>query len=502
MSVTLWSRFEAIARTRGAAPAVIHGETIVSFETLLEDALQWSGLAAEGVAPGDRVAICAENSAATLAAAAGIWRCGAIPTWVHADAPQGHLEHAADVADVALILTDRDVTNRAEIADRARPLSPPDPGPRPNPARQPGSAPGSILFTSGSTGRPKGAVQAAATLEDGARRMQTLFGYSDEDRILCPIPFAFDYGWGQALSMLLTGVTLVLPQPRNAFGLCEALAAHRPTVLAAVPALLADLVSGLSPIRETPRDSLRLITNTGSKIPATLWETVLELFPDAAISLNYGLTETYRSASLPPEMAREAPDCVGWPVPGVDLAVLRPDGTRCAPEEEGEIVHRGAGVFLGYWGEPDRTAKALRPDPLWPHPELAAPMAVFTGDLGRMDAAGRLFVHGRSDRQLKSMGVRVSPDEIEALVLESGLVAAVGVTAKPHDVIGDFITACVVLPDGADEKEVLKALKRHARAEMSPYMQPRLWLTLAALPRTPSGKTDYARLTVLAREAP
>ena len=115
---------------------------------------------------------------------------------------------------------------------------------------------------------------------------------------------------------------------------------------------------------------------------------------------------------------------------------------------------------------------------------------VFTGDLGHKDAAGLLYLHGRRDRQMKSMGVRVAPDEIEALLADSGLLSEVAVVSRPHDTVGDLIVAVVVLNDGAEEGQNLKLLKRHAREKMSPFMQPRDHLVLAALPRNPNGKVD------------
>jgi acyl-coenzyme A synthetase/AMP-(fatty) acid ligase len=127
-------------------------------------------------------------------------------------------------------------------------------------------------------------------------------------------------------------------------------------------------------------------------------------------------------------------------------------------------------------------------------------MAVFTGDLGHKDAEGRLYIHGRRDRQMKSMGVRVSPDEVEGLLMASGLLAEVAVVARAHDVLGDLIVAVLALPEGGDEVLTLKALKRHARAMMSPYMQPRDHLILPALPRNPNGKVDYPALKRLVQE--
>lgn len=497
MSVTLWHRFARTAGARAARPAVAHGDRVASFADLMALARGWA--AALAVAPGDRVVLAAGNSLDLAAAVPGIWARGAIPVFVNADAPDSHLRHALTQTGAAALIADR--PRDTGFGGAIHPVAAKADAPLPARPPQDGDAPGSIVYTSGSTGAPKGVVQAAATLASGVDRIGGLLGYRPGDRILCTVPFAFDYGWGQLLSVLLGGYTLVLPQPRGAAGICDALALHRPTVLAGVPAVFADLLSGLAPIARTDRSSVRLITNTGSRLPDAVRQGLAGLFPAAALSLNYGLTETYRSASLPVAMAASHPASVGFAVPGASLRVLRPDGSEAAVGEEGEVVHGGAGVFQGYWADPERTDAVLRPDPAWRDagPDAGpAPKVVFTGDLGHKDAKGRLYLHGRRDRQMKSMGVRVAPDEIEALLAQSGLLAEVAVVGRAHATVGDLIVAVVALPQGADAAQVLKALKRFARETMSPFMQPRDHIVLPALPRNPNGKVDYPWLKRLA----
>lgn len=505
----LWQRIESVARLRRDTPAVLCGGAALSYAELHAAATRLAGRT--GLRPGDRVLIAAANQAALLPWIAAIWRAGAIPVMVHADAPPAHLAHAAAVTEPVLALAGPGVALPAHLPAIAPALPEPGPDAPLAPGRRHGSDPASVVFTSGSTGLPKGVTQAATTLIDGADRIGGMLGYRAGDRILCPIPFAFDYGWGQVMTCLLGGITLVLPEEASAFGLCAALDRHRPTVLAGVPSVFADLFSGLSPIAAADCASVRLVTTTGSRVPLALFEALCGRFPDAALSLNYGLTETYRSASLPPALARAHPDAVGEAVPGVTLSVLGADGRPAAPEEEGEIVHRGAGTFLGYWGDPQRTAQVLRADP-----SGGAGSTVFTGDLGRIGRNGLLYVHGRRDRQMKCMGVRVSPDEIERILSADGDVAEAAVVALDHDVFGQLIVACIrpcgdpagappVAAPGetalaappAEARALLKRLKALSRSRMSPFMQPRRWEIFATLPRTRSGKVDYPALKAL-----
>jgi acyl-coenzyme A synthetase/AMP-(fatty) acid ligase len=501
----IWRRFEANVRDRGDATALLQGDRSVSFRALRAMALGTAALlAAQGVTPGARCLIWADATPEMAAAMLATWRLGGIIVLINEDAPATHFAHAARSTMATLAVVAPALLAVATAAAVVPVLAmhagegPPDDVAPPTGAIA-DTAPASILFTSGSSGLPKGVTQSHATLFAGCHMVAEHLGLTNDDRILCPVPWAFDYGFGQFLSTVILGVTQVLPVARNPFAVCDAITAHRPTVFAGITSVFAQLLRGLSPVRETDLSSLRLVTNTGGGIPPAIFADMLDLFAHCDISLNYGMTETYRSAGLPVAMAREHPASVGFAYPGVLLAVLRDDGSEAAPDEIGEIVHRGTGVFLGYWNEPERTAAVLRPDPLWPHPEISAPMAVFSGDLGWKDAAGRLFIKGRRDRQIKSMGVRISPDEVEQLIRSTGAVVDVAVVGVPHELLGEQVVAVIVAANAASDP--VRALKLFARSAMSKHMQPREYRIVDALPLTPNGKTDFAAVRVLVTTA-
>lgn len=500
MAGGLWHRFEELAQQRANSVAFIHGGCEVTFGELRELAESSSAvLLHHGVSGGSRCLFWAENSPEFAAYVLATWRLGGIVAFVNDEAPNSHLAHAATVTQPVIALVDParapdalDIVCCPVIALNGERAISPDVQ---SPLAVAGQEPASILFTSGSTGRPKGVAQSHENLQAGCAMVAKQLGLTSEDRILCSIPWSFDYGYGQLLTTLLFGITQVLPSSRNPFAICNAIADHCPSIFVGLPSLFASLLRGVSPFRETDLSSVRLVTNTGGKIAPALFADITSAFAHSEISLNYGMTETYRTAGLHPGLALSHPDSVGKAYPGVAIAVVREDGSEAAIGELGEIVHRGVGVFLGYWGDPEATARVRRPDPLWNHADLPAPMAVFSGDLGWIGEDGLLYIKGRRDRLIKSMGVRVSPDEIERILRSSGLVRDATVIGVPHEILGEMVVA-VVAPTGSAEGLVAR-LKQFARDAMSPQMLPRQYYVMDEVPLTPNGKTDFGALMTI-----
>ena len=193
--------------------------------------------------------------------------------------------------------------------------------------------------------------------------------------------------------------------PADVVRLC---ARHRVTGLTCVPPLWMQIAEQNWPAEVAER--LRYFANTGGRMPKTDTRPAPANFPQAQPYLMYGLTEAFRSTYLDPAQVDRRPDSIGKAIPNAEILVVRPDGTRCDPGEEGELVHRGALVALGYWNDPERTAERFRPvpdrDASWRTPELA----VWSGDAVVADEEGFLYFVGRKDDMIKTSGLPGQPD--------------------------------------------------------------------------------------------
>ena len=349
-----------------------------------------------------------------------------------------------------------------------------------------------ILYTSGSTGRPKGVVLSHRNMVAGAKSVASYLGNSHEDRILAALPLSFDAGFSQLTTAFHTGASAVLINYLLPNDVLKALVSERITGLTAVPPLWIQLSNLEWPSSVT--DHLRYIANTGGRMPFETLSKLRKLLPKTKPFLMYGLTEAFRSTYLPPEEVDRRPDSIGKAIPNAEILVLREDGTRCDPDEAGELVHRGALVGMGYWNDPEKTAERYKPLPNREAGFVIPEIAVFSGDTVRMDVEGFLYFVGRRDEMIKTSGYRISPTEIEEALYATRLVAECAAFGVQHPTLGQAIVV-VATPASADVLEAT-TLIGHCRERLPTYMVPSMIdVRVGPLPRNPNGKIDRKLLS-------
>lgn len=358
------------------------------------------------------------------------------------------------------------------------------------PARNIGQDLAAILYTSGSTGAPKGVMLSHTNLIAGTRIVRNYLSITADDRILSILPFSFDYGLNQLLTVVEQGATLVLFTFQIGDQIVRALDRHRITGLAGVPTIWAILTKAAPSLARTPLPHLRYITNSGGAVPETTVRRLREMLPDTQIFLMYGLTEAFRSTYLPPDEVDRRPTSIGRAIPECEVFPVTADGKRAKPGEPGILVHRGPTVSMGYWRRPDATARVLRPNPLR-EPVEGGEIVCWSGDLVYEDEDGFLYFVGRQDAMIKSAGYRISPTEVEDALMRAGAFRQVAAIGVPDEWLGQRLHAVAVgQQDGLDLDAVLKRVAETLPAHMVPA---RIEL-VAELPVTPNGKVDYKRL--------
>lgn len=505
--------FDTLLFTAGARPehaALLHQSDVLSYGDLLAQTRAAASAMREiGVAKGDRVAIYADKRFEVAVAMLGTAALGAVFVPINPQLKAHQVLHILRDAGVRLLLTPGTRHEALRATGEALPatlllrdstdvrgaglplwdeqLAAASPLARPEPVVDNDLA--AILYTSGSTGSPKGVMVTHRNLGAGAASVNQYLGNRPTDVILSLLPLSFDAGLSQLTTAISVGATLVLVNFLTAAEVVRVCQKHGVTMMTAVPPLWHQLASAPWPANVAAH--VRCFANTGGHMPATLLATLRATFVNARPFLMYGLTEAFRSTYLDPEEIDRRPHSIGKAVPNAQILVLRPDGSECDPEEHGELVHRGAFVTLGYWNDAARTQEKFRRLPARVHGASDDEIAVWSGDIVRRDAESFLYFVGRNDDLIKISGYRVSPTEVEEVLLSTGLLSEVAVIGTPHPTLGMEIVAFAVPAAGdVDGSRVINA----AKSKLPTYMVPSKVVLTDALPRNGNGKFDRKKL--------
>ncbi len=498
---TMYRLFADNLPARADKVALIDAKAEVSYGALAEEADRLAAwLHARGIAEGDRVIVSLRKSIGEVAAMLAVWKLGAVCVNVNVQWTGAQLAYVAEDCRAAAAILDRAmITGKSAVPlpasvgavlVRGKPVEGTDnwddlPAAQAPEARPDPDALAMIIYTSGSTGRPKGVMLSHVNIRIGAAAVSEYLKLGEDDRLLSVLPYSFDAGLNQLTSMFWTGGSVVhqpVTMPAEVIRMAKT---HAVTGIAGVPPLWNMVVRYLDEV-PTPLPALRRVTNTGGKIPPNILDLMPGVFPGVEIFLMYGLTEAFRSTWLDPARFAAKKGAMGREIPCSRVFAIRADGGIAGPGEEGELVHAGPLVSLGYWERPELTAEKIRPCPALADITGDAPV-VWSGDLVRLDEDGDMWFVSRMDDMIKTLGFRLSPTEVEDLLAASGMVGDAVAFGVEDDERGEAVVAAVTLLDGAETE----ALMAHCRAVMPHYMVPmRLHPWPGPMPRTASGKLD------------
>lgn len=533
---TILDRIAETARLRPKHPALwFKGRTITYREMeRLSDAFA-AALVAEGVAPGDRVALVMPNCPQLVVAELGVWKAGAIAAPLNPLYSEHELEHAlADCgATLAVVLSpfytkikkvqahtllrrlvvsnikeglpahlrllftlfkEKKEGHRVTLqaGDRWMPelLARHAGSPRPA-VKVSGADPALLLFTGGTTGNPKGAVGTHGGLLATAVQLHTWFSSilaEWDDVMLQVMPLFHVYGNAGVSMVAFYGRNMLalVPNPRDLDDVVKTIRTVRPAFVPGVPTLFiallnhADVKAGrvdFKSIKLCISGAAPLLAETRERFEALTGGRMLE---------GYALTESMMGAVVSPIKGSCPPGAVGLPLPDIDVRIADPGGAALPVREVGEILLRGPQLMQGYWNAPRDTAVVIRDG--W----------LRTGDLGYLDEQGFLFIVDRTKDVIKPSGFQVWPREVEEAIAAHPAVAEVSVAGVVDAYQGEAVKAWVVLAKGA--QLTADEVKAHCRERLAPYKVPRHVEFREALPKSTVGKVLRRMLREEAQE--
>jgi amino acid adenylation domain-containing protein len=499
--------FEAQVRSTPDAPAVRCGEELLSYRELNRRAnrLAWR-LRNEGVAPGTPVGVLLNRSTGSVVAALAVMKTGGVYVPLDPAYPAAHLAFIREDARLQVLVTEPGLLSEAAgckvlclEADAETRVGEQEENP------VSGAAPSTLaylIYTSGSTGKPKGVMITHANLCHYVHAMREALGIRPDDGYLHTASFAFSASVRQFAVPLFCGARLDIASSeaiRNPRALFESVKAQGTSIIDLVPSywrMCRQALAGLTPAcrAELLTNQIRLALSASEPLPPDeIGEWGSAFRPDAKWINMFGQTETTGIVTVYPVPPRDAVSRnvvpIGRPIANTRVHVLDSSRQPVPPGVWGELYVGGAGVGLGYLNDPALTAHAFVPDPF---SGIPGARLYRTGDVTRYLAEGTLEFAGRVDQQIKLRGYRIDPGQIEAVVRrhpdwsECAVVPSVDANGESR------LVACVVAAPGVqgDSAELRAFLKR----QLPDYMIPSKIISMAALPRTPSGKVDRTAL--------
>ncbi|MDR3569445.1 MAG: long-chain fatty acid--CoA ligase [Syntrophobacteraceae bacterium] len=331
--------------------------------------------------------------------------------------------------------------------------------------------PAAILYTSGTTGFPKGATLTHRNVVSNSASAGNHSGVCPEDRMQLFLPLFHCFGQNFIMNSAFTKcATLVLHRRFELEPVLSAVAAHRVTMLFAVPTIFIHLLN--TDTSGFDLSSLRYTFTAAATLPketSLQWKDKFGMLPYEG----YGLTEC-SPHTVYNHNFRFKHGSIGTPIENVDVKVADYEGNEVPIGEQGEIIVRGPNVMKGYWNKPEETAKAIRNG--WLH----------TGDIGKMDDEGYFYITDRLKDMINAAGFNVYPNEVEQVIYQHPCVQEAAVYGVADPVRGETVHASIVLKEGmqATEESIIEFL----RSNMSAYKVPRKIILTQELPKSPTGK--------------
>ena len=484
--------FERSARRHSEQTALFWGEQETSYADLHRTTARNAGdlTVGFGLKPGDRVALWLKNCPEFASAALGVLWAGGVLVPVNNFLKAEEVSHILRDAGIDLLITDASTQEQWPRLQESRPglrICTVDTlgagvveAPAPNATRRREDL-AVIIYTSGTTGRSKGAMLTHGNLLSNVESCRQVLAAVDSDRfiVLLPLFHSFMLTVGLLLPLSVGGSILLVRSLHPAKNILQEIMLRGGTILPAIPQFFRTLAVAGVP----PGFPVRLCISGAAPLPGEILREFNEKVPGVPLLEGYGLSEASPVVSINPIRGPWKAGSIGVPIPDVEVSVQDDSGKILPTGKTGEICVRGPNVMLGYWNQPEETAKALHKG--W----------LRTGDIGHRDADGYFFITDRKKDMLLVNGINVYPREIEEVIYQYPGVKEAAVIGLQDARKGEMPVAFVVSNEGAplDERLFVAFLKD----KLADYKVPRRVVPLQALPRNATGKVLKTELRQL-----
>jgi len=483
--MNLSAAFGASAQKTPDKVAVYWGEQEFTFATLQEQSLGVARQLVErfNVKTGDRVALWLKNCPEFIPALFGILYSGAVVVPINNFLKPAEVSYILEDAGADIIITDAELGAHFSALASARPglklfkieeFSVAGKSAVTDFATQTPRSESDlavIIYTSGTTGRPKGAMLSHGNLLHNVESCRIVLETVDVDRFAVILPMFHSYMLtaGVLLPLLVGGSMVLVKSLSHPHHMLREIIARHATVLPAIPQFYRTMASANIP-GGLP---FRICVSGAAPLPVQVLKD-FETKYNIPIIEGYGLSEASPVVTKNPIHGVRKPGSIGLPIPHVEVCVQDEDGKTLGAGETGEICVRGGNVMLGYWRNPEETARAMRGE--W----------LLTGDIGHRDTDGYYYITDRKKDMLLVNGINVYPREIEEIIYQFPGVKEAAVIGVPDARKGEHPVGFVSPNDGVTLDE--KALIQFIRGKLADYKVPKNIIFIAALPRNATGK--------------
>ena len=451
--MNLAASFARAAEKNAKKPAIFWGDEEFSYGLLWSQARQLAGQLGQGlgVKRGDRVGLWLKNCPQFVPALFGILEAGGVAVPINNFLKPDELNYILEDAGIDVLIIDSAMADHIPCLAAARPGikfwrvelfsdgwadEAGSAGPLARLPGQTAAAPSEsdlavIIYTSGTTGRPKGAMLSHGNLLANVESCRQVLSAVQFDRfvVLLPMFHSFMLCVGVMLPLLVGGSIVLIKSLHSPKNVIQEIILHQGTILPAIPQFFRALANSANP-KDLP---LRVCLSGGAPLPIEIFREFNEKMPIPLIE-GYGLSEASPVVSLNPLAGPWKEGSIGIPIPDVEVTVQGEVGEILAIGQTGEICVRGGNVMMGYWNQPEETARALRNG--W----------LLTGDVGHQEADGYFYITDRKKDMLLVNGINVYPREIEEIIYQFPGVKEAAVVGVPDARRGEYPVAFVPLP--------------------------------------------------------